>query len=63
MVGKGVIVGTGVGLGGIDVDVDVAEGMGVATLGGADVAQAVNRMSKRIQMPFRNINPLSIHFM
>ena len=55
IVGRGVGVGEGVAVDGRDVDVNVAEGTGDATLGGAEVAQAVNKMTKRIQLPNRNI--------
>jgi hypothetical protein len=57
-VGKAVNVGESVGLAGTAVDVHVAEGTGVARLGGAEVAQAVNKTNKRVQITNRNIEPL-----
>lgn len=46
MLGEGVKVGEGVNVGRIGVGVAVAVGVGDATLGGAEVAQAVNKMNK-----------------
>ncbi len=61
--GRGVSVGEGVAeagggrvaVGGAGVNVDVAEGTGDATLGGAEVMQAVIKMNNKIQKPKRFI--------
>ena len=56
-VGKGVAEAGGgrVTVGGAGVNVDIAEGMGDATLGGADVVQAEIKTNNKIQKPKRFI--------
>jgi hypothetical protein len=60
-VGEGVKVGESVGVDGTGVDVGAPEGTGDGgKVGGAEVAQAVNKTNKKIQVPNRFIKPLSI---
>jgi len=54
-VAVGVMVGEAVAVGGMAVKVDVAEGMGDATLGGAEVVQPEIRTNRKIQKPNRFI--------